>query len=194
MGFNFASTSKELVELQRALQAAGVSAPLPTRPTSARPQSAATAATPGAAASVPKPPVVVQPVQRSTQVILPVVPDTTVPDWFFDRTAADVKVEYARLARDREAQSTLTTRSWKEKQGYGTQAKEATIRIRFPEGVCLQLVTPSRKPLPSTGRVADQGLVPATLMNFRLLVDAASIPKNIPLLNDNMLKLTHAMY
>ena len=44
------------------------------------------------------------------QVILPVAPDTQVPEGFFERTGADVKAEYLRLAKSRELAGQFCTR------------------------------------------------------------------------------------
>ena len=99
----------------------------------------------------------------------------------------------------RERDEVLTTRSWKERQAATSASpaySQAVVRVRFPEGVCLQgnfgaaepvsaiaewvaaslrwpntlfeLVTPDRKPLRMQGcvREAKPSLLPATLLNF----------------------------
>ncbi len=42
--------------------------------------------------------------------VLPVAPDTQVPDWFFERTGADVKAEYINLSRSREQATQFMTK------------------------------------------------------------------------------------
>jgi hypothetical protein len=39
---------------------------------------------------------------RVTQVLLPAAPDTAVPDWFFERTGAELKAEYTTMVRRRQ--------------------------------------------------------------------------------------------
>lgn len=141
---------------------------------------------------------------RNTQVVLPVTPDTEVPDWFFERTGADVKAEYFAVVKKREAGETLTTRAYKERKAGESAVSQstATIRVRFPEGVNLQghfgasestaavfdwvteslrspdieyeLITPNRKALVATGTIKSHGLVGLNLLNFRLLGTSSS--------------------
>ncbi|GFR51063.1 hypothetical protein Agub_g13387 [Astrephomene gubernaculifera] len=99
-------------------------------------------------------------VERCTQVLLPATPDTEVPEWFFERTAAELKSQWAALQRRRQQQQTLATRAMRERreqeggrqqqqegrEGQGEEeegggrvpAGVARVRVRFPEGVCLQ--------------------------------------------------------
>jgi hypothetical protein len=78
---------------------------------------------------------------RSTLVVLPVAPDTYVPEWFFERTPADMKLEYQALVAKRQAGQVLSTRAYKEKQEAKgkTSYTSARVRVRFPEGVCIQV-------------------------------------------------------
>jgi hypothetical protein len=86
------------------------------------------------AAAAPPPPV-----DRRLQVLLPVASDIQLDASFFERTPADVKAEYARLAARRRAGEVLTTRAHKERQaaaaarGAAAALKEAAVRVRFPE-------------------------------------------------------------
>lgn len=132
--------------------------------------------------------------------LLPAAPDTEVPDWFFERTGAELKAEYMAAVQRRKTGEVLASRAWKEAQ-LGKQAgpapTTACVRVRFPEGVCLQgrfhgseplssvftwvtdalacpattyeLVGPDRKPLAAAGSVAAAALAPAVLLNFRPL-------------------------
>eukprot|EP00892_Ulva_mutabilis_P011389 jgi/Ulvmu1/8622/UM046_0022.1 len=77
---------------------------------------------------------------RNTMVLLPTALGSDVPEWFFDRTGADLKAEFQRTRAARELRETLMTRAHREKltQAGRKQHKFATIRVRFPEGVLLQ--------------------------------------------------------
>ncbi|KAF6259521.1 hypothetical protein COO60DRAFT_1513000 [Scenedesmus sp. NREL 46B-D3] len=104
------------------------------------------------------------------------------------------------MVRRRKTGEVLASRAWKEAQ-LGKQAGPslitACVRVRFPEGVCLQgrfhtseplsslfawvtdsltnpattyeLIGPDRKPLTPAGHVAGAQLAPAVLLNFRPL-------------------------
>ena len=70
----------------------------------------------------------------SAQVLLPVAPETEVPEWFFERTPADVKVEYMSIRKQREEGQQIRIRAKKEGQQEGKEAgRVATVRVRFPE-------------------------------------------------------------
>jgi UBX domain-containing protein 6 len=101
-------------------------------------------------------------VTRDTQVLLPAAPDTNVPDWFFERTPADVKAEYAAMVRRRAAGEVVASKAWKDAQlGKGIagkhQLKESSVRVRFPEvrgllgavgvGIALLCLAHTRLPL-----------------------------------------------
>lgn len=155
---------------------------------------------------------------RPTQVIIPAAPDTQVPDWFFDRTSADVKLEYKSTVLRRQRGEVLMTRAMREQQASKAgkpKYSHATLRVRFPEGVLLQadfganealsaihewlsaclcspaleyeLVLPSRKHLPMQGRVRDQDLMPACLLNFRVVGEEAALFKYRCALSDVLL-------
>lgn len=75
---------------------------------------------------------------RNTLVLLPAAPDTEVPAWFFERTAADVKAEFMALLRRRQASEVIASKAWKDLQRTGAsstakQARVVTLRVRFPE-------------------------------------------------------------
>jgi hypothetical protein len=71
-----------------------------TPPETATPTAAAGAAVACSAAAAAGVPGVSVP--RETQVLLPAAPDTQVPDWFFERTGAELKVEYTAMVRRRQ--------------------------------------------------------------------------------------------
>lgn len=88
---------------------------------------------------------------RPTLVLIPAAPDTTVPDWFFDRTPADVKAEYASTVKRRQAGEVLMTRAMREAAARaasrGTQAARfATVRVRLPEGLLVQVSPADKSP------------------------------------------------
>jgi len=146
-----------LAQLQE-LSESGVTAPTPTPNPSATPTRTAaapaappappstTAATAGsvstssadvgsrlaASAAVAAPPI-----DRNLQILLPVASDIQLDASFFERTPAELKAEYARLAARRQAGEVLMTRAWREQQQQATAAKGAgravIVRVRFPE-------------------------------------------------------------
>jgi hypothetical protein len=71
-----------------------------TPPATATPTAAAGAAVASSAAAAAGVPGVSSP--RETQVLLPAAPDTEVPDWFFERTGAELKAEYTAMVRRRQ--------------------------------------------------------------------------------------------
>lgn len=120
--------------------------------------------------------------------------------------------------------TTRTYKEARQGAASGAAPTTTTLRIRFPEGVvlqgtfggrepltavfefvtsalrdpaaCYELVTPSRRALPVTGLVREQGeLLPSCLLNFRLLaeegagVGGAAAARRLPLLSDQMLRL-----
>lgn len=93
-----------------------------------------------ASAPTPAPQAVQPPVARNTLVLLPAAPDADVPDWFFQRTAAEVKADFTALLRRRQAQQVVASKAWKDlKLGAGgssagsKQPAVITLRVRFPE-------------------------------------------------------------
>ncbi|GIL66753.1 hypothetical protein Vafri_20206, partial [Volvox africanus] len=121
-------------------------------------QSAASAGTAGATSpttATASSPATSSAIERCTQVLLPAAPDTKVPDWFFERTGAEIREQWAAIIRKREEQERFMTRTMREVRmqqeiaaaavaaggamtGGDTHAPVATVRVRFPEGVCLQ--------------------------------------------------------
>ncbi|GLI63442.1 hypothetical protein VaNZ11_006333 [Volvox africanus] len=90
-------------------------------------------------------------IERCTQVLLPAAPDTKVPDWFFERTGAEIREQWAAIIRKREEQERFMTRTMREVRMQQEAAAaaaaggamtggdiHAAVRVRFPEGVCLQ--------------------------------------------------------
>lgn len=77
-------------------------------------------------------------VARNTLVLLPAAPDTDVPAWFFERTAAEVKAEFMSLLRSRQTKEVFASKAWKELKlgatsSSGRQPATIMLRIRFPE-------------------------------------------------------------
>lgn len=98
--------------------------------------SAAAAAAAGVAAA--QPPAPAQMVARNTLVLLPAAPDTNVPAWFFERTAAEVKAEFMALLRSRQTKEVFASKAWKDLKlgatsSSGRQPAAITLRVRFPE-------------------------------------------------------------
>jgi hypothetical protein len=68
------------------------------------------------------------------QVLLPVAPDTQVPEWFFERTPADVKAEYVSIRKAREEGQQFKLRPKQEEREAAKEVgRVATVRVRFPE-------------------------------------------------------------
>ncbi|KAF8072692.1 PUX2 [Scenedesmus sp. PABB004] len=184
-------------------------------PGGAAPAGAAAAA--AAAEAVPAAPRV----ERDTQVLLPATPDTEVPDWFFERTGAEVKAEFMDALRRRKAGEVFASRAWQAaRRAGGPPPTAATLRARFPEGVCLQgifhvreplssvhdwlraslrepgapyeLVGPDRRPLGTAGSVGDAGLAPASLLNWRPLGQQRPAGAAVPALRDELLARARA--
>jgi len=181
---------------------------------------------PKAPAAPPAPPPAPAPApDRNTQVILPVAADTSVPDWFFNCTGAELKAEYMRMKQKRESSEQFSTREMREREAVAAQGRRpttATVRVRFPEGVCLQgmfgvreplsalhswladslrspgitydLVEPGRSKLQATGSVGDAGLAPACVLNLRPTGDSVHMFRGMSLLSDVMLRQTRARY
>ena len=131
---------------QQQQQSEPVQAPAAAAATSSGGSSAGAASQPQAAAQAvasaptPAPQAVQPPVARNTLVLLPAAPDADVPDWFFQRTAAEVKAEFTALLRRRQAQQVVASKAWKDlKLGAGSssagskQPAVITLRVRFPE-------------------------------------------------------------
>lgn len=134
--------------------------------------------------------------ERRTQLLLmKPAADTTVPDWFFERTGAEIKHEYFSMIRRREQDETFMSRDQREKlKQPAVQYEYAVVRVRLPEGVLLQgefdaaegiirihewiaeqlrdmtrpfeIVLPSRARLGLKGTVSDSQLMPASLLSF----------------------------
>lgn len=77
--------------------------------------------------------------ERRTQLLLMKPTEATVPDWFFDRTGAEIKAEYFSMVKKREQDEKFMTREQREQlKKPARQYEYAVIRIRLPEGVLLQ--------------------------------------------------------
>eukprot|EP00198_Chlamydomonas_reinhardtii_P012914 XP_001702251.1 predicted protein [Chlamydomonas reinhardtii] len=72
-----------------------------------------------------------------------------VPDWFFERTGVELKAQWQAARRRREEAAQLMRRAMRERQqqqqedaggtpSTASSSATATVRVRFPEGVCLQ--------------------------------------------------------
>jgi hypothetical protein len=78
------------------------------------------------------------------QVVLPTSIEADVPDWFFQRSGQELKAAFLSAVRRREQASVLTTRATRQRlAGGGAQPTSgggfATIKVRFPEGLSLQV-------------------------------------------------------
>lgn len=75
-------------------------------------------------------------IPRDTLVLLPAAPDTTVPDWFFERTGAELKADYMAMLKVRQAGQVIASKAWQEAQSgrqSGPKPTVAVVRVRFPE-------------------------------------------------------------
>jgi len=78
-------------------------------------------------------------VSRNTLVLLPAAPDVDVPEWFFERTAAEVKAEFTSLLRQRQTRQSFASKAWKDLQLGSSSSSSSrnpsvvTLRVRFPE-------------------------------------------------------------
>ena len=74
------------------------------------------------------------------QVVLPTQTDAALPDWFFNRTSADVKRDYLNARKQKEQSQVLMTRAMREQLVSKARKSHVftTIRVRFPEGYMLQ--------------------------------------------------------
>lgn len=110
------------------------SSPAAAGPAVAASAAAATGTMPAPAAAAP------QTVSRNTLVLLPAAPDTDVPEWFFERTAAEVKSEFMALLRTRQTKEVFASKAWKDLKlgtsGSSRQPSVITLRVRFPEVCC----------------------------------------------------------
>ena len=83
---------------------------------------------------------------RNTHVILPSSTSSdSIPDWFFDRTGAEIKASFLAAVRSREQSQLLLTQATRERLRAQEAAKIrqalpqfATLKIRLPEGIFLQ--------------------------------------------------------
>eukprot|EP00878_Enallax_costatus_P018439 GHUV01019411.1.p1 GENE.GHUV01019411.1~~GHUV01019411.1.p1 ORF type:complete len:522 (+),score=195.27 GHUV01019411.1:131-1696(+) len=134
--------------LQQSAAVVAAAAPNPSQHTSAVTNSsppaaeqASTASAPHTTSAAPANSPAAPRIPRETQVLLPAAPDTTVPDWFFERTGAELKADYMAMLKARQTGQVFARKSWKEAQlgrQSGPKPVVAVIRTRFPEGVCLQ--------------------------------------------------------
>lgn len=144
-----------LLQLQIALQAAREAqqdhnqgqTQQPQQPSQAAPTAVASSSSHSSVAAAPAftPPsqaaaaaAVQPPVVRNTLVLLPAAPDANVPDFFFERTAAEVKAEFMALLRQRQTQQVVASKAWKDlKLGASSSSSKQptviTLRVRFPE-------------------------------------------------------------
>ena len=79
---------------------------------------------------------------RLAQVVLPTSLEQDVPEWFFQRTSHELKAAFVEAVRHREQNGVFMTRATRERlQESSTQAAPvyATVKVRFPEGISLQV-------------------------------------------------------
>ena len=154
--------------------------------------------------------------ERRTQVLLLKPTETVLPDWFFERTSAELKTEYFTMVQKRKHDQTFMTRERKEQldKRTTTQYTFATVRVRLPEGVLLQgefdaaesvvrihewiadqlrdasrpfeVFLPSRARLGVRGTVKRTELMPATLLSFHWS-DGLGITSYEPTIKDELL-------
>eukprot|EP00201_Polytomella_parva_P020588 CAMPEP_0175045304 /NCGR_PEP_ID=MMETSP0052_2-20121109/4332_1 /TAXON_ID=51329 ORGANISM="Polytomella parva, Strain SAG 63-3" /NCGR_SAMPLE_ID=MMETSP0052_2 /ASSEMBLY_ACC=CAM_ASM_000194 /LENGTH=442 /DNA_ID=CAMNT_0016308787 /DNA_START=122 /DNA_END=1450 /DNA_ORIENTATION=+ len=87
---------------------------------------------------------------RDTEVILPVTPDVEVPEWFFSLTGAEIKFQYTEQQRRRAAgESFQWRRPSTALEQVDPSITTAVIRVRFPEGVCIQSTFTGSEPVSS---------------------------------------------
>lgn len=197
------------------LQAAPTSSKTPPHAT----QPLAARATSSQGQQLQQPPLLQPPppprVSRDTCVVLPAEPNVQLPDDFFERTGAELKAEYLSLLRRRQQGQQVVSRR---PQAPAPVKSEAAVRVRFPEGLCLQghfhasepladvfswvtsaladpgttyeLVAPNRRPLIASGSVGDAQLVPAVVLNFRPL--SSSSTNRGSYLSDELIKCARA--
>jgi hypothetical protein len=123
---------------QQQVQPAQAPPAAPAPPAAASRSPAAIASTPGdAAAGAAAVAAAPQVIARDTLVLLPAAPDADVPEWFFERTAAEVKREFMSLLRARQTKEVIASKAWKDlKLGEGSGSRRPTVitlRVRFPE-------------------------------------------------------------
>ena len=154
--------------------------------------------------------------ERRTQVLLLKPTEVVLPEWFFERTSAELKAEYFTMARKREKDQTFMTREQREQLNRGSTAQHtyAIVRVRLPEGVLLQgefdaaesivrihewiadqlrdasrpfeVFLPSRERLGVKGTVKRTQLMPATLLSFHWS-DGLGIISYEPTIKDELL-------
>lgn len=81
---------------------------------------------------------------RNTRILVPQHVDAQVPDWFFERTGADVKAAVLEAARKRDKESVLRTQAMRDRERMkeksviqNSSAKIAVVKVRLPEGLSL---------------------------------------------------------
>lgn len=130
---------------------------------SANSNAAATSSSTQTAIAQPAPPAAaVAPAARNTLVLLPAAPDIDVPEWFFERTAAEVKAEFMSLLRQRQSKQVFASKAWKDLQqaggssssGGSKQPSVITLRVRFPE-VCFERVLHKLMAFQGAGTLVD---------------------------------------
>jgi UBX domain-containing protein 6 len=98
------------------------------------------------------------PCERDTRVLLPRSVEAEVPDWFFQRSGAELKATFLSALRRREESQVLTTRAMRERRagavssgGSGAGASPATlhaaIKVRLPEGLAVQGMFRHKEPV-----------------------------------------------
>lgn len=80
---------------------------------------------------------------RNTRILLPQHVDAQVPEWFFERTGAEVKAAVLGAAQRREKDAMLKTQAMRDREKARNQsslkqeAKIAVVKIRLPEGLAM---------------------------------------------------------
>jgi len=93
----------------------------------------------------PKPsstPIIILPA-RNTRILLPQHVDAQVPEWFFERSGAEVKAAVLGAAKRREKDAVLRTQAMRDRENARNQSslkqdtKIAVVKIRLPEGLAM---------------------------------------------------------
>eukprot|EP00803_Ostreobium_quekettii_P004032 evm.model.scf_665.4 EVM.evm.TU.scf_665.4 scf_665:34511-37310(-) len=154
-----------------------------------------TAQPPPSQSSTPQP--LAQPAARprNTKLLLPRPTEADIPDWFFQRTGGEIRMQYLAAKKAREDSQVLMTKAYREQlqaAKRGPPPDHAVIRIRLPEGVLLQGEFGAREPLTSILEwVAEQARDPTR--TFELYLPTRQVLPVVGLVKDADLMPTTLM-
>lgn len=97
------------------------------------------------------------PIERETKIILPKSVDSEdLPDWFFERTGAELKHAFLSALRRREENKVFMSQAMREKMQKKNKTAEtpkepeyAIVKVRLPEGLSIQGHFSPREPMPA---------------------------------------------